>query len=223
MRAVIFANGQLSDPQADHARLRPGDWILAADGGLHNARRLGITPAVVIGDLDSIEPGELPALQACGTTLVAHPRRKNETDLELALAYAVQHGADEILVLGALGNRWDQTLANTLLLASPLLAGTRTWLADAGQELTLLRGGQSITLGASPGTTLSLIPLAGDAVGVRTAGLEYPLQDEALRFGATRGISNIFLGRSATVGLAQGLLLVVIGGPSAAESEEVRS
>ena len=221
LRAVIFANGHLSDPEVDRARLRSDDWILAADGGLHNARRLGAHPSVIIGDLDSIDPEGLPALEASGVALVQHPQRKDETDLELALQYAVEQGAQEIVVLGALGDRWDQTLANALLLASPRLAATRTWLADGGQLLTVLRGGQSITLEAPAGTTLSLLPLAGDARGVHTQGLEYALSGETLAFAATRGISNTLLAGSATVGLDQGLLLVTLGGPPAAARVEV--
>jgi len=221
LRAVIFANGHLSDPDGDHARLRPDDWILAADGGLHNARRLGVNPSVVIGDLDSIDPQDLPALAAAGVTVVRHPQRKDETDLELALQYAVQRGAQEIVVLGALGDRWDQTLANALLLASPHLAATRTWLAEGGQLLTVLRGGQSITLEAPAGTTLSLLPLAGDALGVHTQGLEYALSGETLGFATTRGISNTLVGGSATVRLDQGLMLITLGGPPAAAPVEV--
>lgn len=219
MRAVIFANGRLSNPTADRARLRPDDWILAADGGLHNARRLGLTPAVVIGDLDSVEPADVAPLEATGITVVRHPERKDETDLELALAYAVRHGADEILVLGALGDRWDQTLANAVLLASPVLQHTRTWLADGPQQVALVRGGQKLRLDGAPGDVLSLLPLAGDAHGVTTDGLEYPLKDETLHFAATRGISNSLIGTAATVRLTQGLLLVILGGPTITESK----
>ena len=221
MRAVIFANGRLSDPGADRARLRSDDWILAADGGLHNARLLDARPSVIIGDLDSIEPAELQSLKASGITLLQHPQRKDETDLELALEHAVRHGAQEILVLGALGDRWDQTVANALLLASPLLVKVRTWMADGAQLLTVLRGRETITLEAPAGTTLSLLPLAGDAVGVRTQGLEYPLRGETLRFAGTRGISNTLLAGPVTIGLDQGILLITLGGPPGAARSEV--
>ena len=206
MRAVVIANGRLSHPAEDRARMRPDDWILAADGGLHNCRRLGLSPAVVIGDLDSIDTAELAALQA---TVVRHPERKNETDLELALEYAVRHGAQEVLILGALGDRWDQTLANALLLASPTLSEVRTWLADGSQQVTLARPGNSLVLHGHRGDTLSLLPLAGDAHGVTTEGLEYPLHEETLHFAATRGVSNTMLGTTARVHLKAGLLLVV--------------
>jgi thiamine pyrophosphokinase len=209
MRAIIIANGRLNHPACDRARLKPDDWILAADGGLHNCRLLDLTPAVIIGDLDSVSASDLPPLQSAGVTIVRHPQRKDQTDLELALAYAAAHGAQEILVLGALGNRWDQTLANALLLASPTLAAIPTWLADGLQQMSLARPGVPLSLQGRPGDTLSLLPLAGDSRGVTTTGLEYPLIDETLRFTSTRGVSNTLTGSTATVQLTAGLLLVV--------------
>jgi thiamine pyrophosphokinase len=209
MRAVVIANGRLSHPASDGARTRPDDWILAADGGLRNCRMLGLTPAVIIGDLDSVHASELAGLQSAGVTVVQHPERKDETDLELALAYAVAHGAQEILVLGALGDRWDQTLANALLLASPTLAAVPTWLMDGLQQVTLARPGTLLALHGHAGDTVSLLPMAGDAQGITTNGLEYPLHGETLRFAATRGVSNTLVGTTATVQLTAGLLLVV--------------
>lgn len=220
MRAVIVANGRLSHPTIDRARVRPTDWILAADGGLHNCGLLGLTPAVIIGDLDSVDPSVLARLQAVGTTVVQHPRRKDETDLELALAYAVAHDADDLLVLGALGDRWDQTLANALLLASPTLTSIPTSLADGLQVVTLARPERPLSLRGQPGDGLSLLPLAGDAHGVSTRGLEYPLQDETLHFTATRGVSNTLLGTMATISLAAGLLLVIHHASAVAPEED---
>jgi thiamine pyrophosphokinase len=222
LRAVIVANGRLSHPAADRARVGPADWVLAADGGLNNCGLLGLTPAVIIGDLDSVNPSDLARLRSDGTTIVQHPQRKDETDLELALAYAVAHGADALLVLGALGDRWDQTLANALLLASPALAGVRAWLADGLQVVTLVRPGQPLTVRGRSGDTLSLLPLAGDAVGVTTGGLEYPLNDETLHFTATRGVSNTLLGATATVQLTAGSLLVIHHQSAVSPEEEGR-
>ncbi|MCX6072300.1 MAG: thiamine diphosphokinase [Chloroflexi bacterium] len=209
MRAVVVANGHLSHPALDGACLRPDDWVLAADGGLRNCTLLGINPAVIIGDLDSVSPSDLPPLQSAGVTIVQHPERKDETDLELALAYAVAHGSREILVLGALGDRWDQTLANALLLASPTLEAVLIWMVDGLQQVALARPDRSIALHGHAGDTVSLLPLAGDALGVTTSGLEYPLDNETLLFAATRGVSNTLLGTTATVQITAGLLLVV--------------
>jgi thiamine pyrophosphokinase len=60
-----------------------------------------------------------------------------------------------------------------------------------------------------PGDTISLIPLNGDALGITTEGLAYPLKDEGLTSGSVRGISNMLEKSSAHVKLLNGLLLVV--------------
>ena len=78
------------------------------------------------------------------------------------------------------------------------------------QEIRLIRGGETLKVYGRAGDTVSLIPLCGDAHGVTTEGLEYPLHSETLLFGATRGISNVLLGEMAAVTLEEGLLLCVV-------------
>ncbi len=210
LRAVIFANGQLDDLEAARAELLAGDLIIAADGGALHCRRLGITPAVVIGDFDSLSDDDLQVLELAGARLVRYPERKDYTDLELALRYAAGQGADEILVLGGLGSRWDQTVANLLLPAAPGLESTRIRILDGLQEIMLIRGGETLALPGKPGDTVSLLPLAGEACGLVTTGLEYPLKGETLAFGSSRGISNVIHAPDASVTLGQGLLLCVL-------------
>ena len=209
MRAVLFANGRMSQPALDRAQLRQDDWIIAADGGLRNCMALGLKPAVVIGDFDSVEEENLQAPQLSGALLIRHPARKDETDLELAVIHAVRQGAQEIVVLGALGERWDQTLANVLLMAGLEAQGADMRLLDGPQEIRLVRAGQTLAVEGQAGDTLSLIPLKGDARGIDTSGLEYPLERGTLRFGATRGLSNTLVGHSATVRLEKGLLACI--------------
>lgn len=210
MRAVVFANGRLTHPHLDRAILRPDDWILAADGGAVHCRELGVVPDVVIGDLDSAPQDEIDRLRAGGAQVLDHPRRKDQTDLELALAHAYEGGADEIVILAAMGERWDQTLANVLLLRSINLPSGRTRIVDGTQQIGILRGGDVIRLDGLPGDTVSLLPIAGDAVGVTSRGLEYPLEGATLVFGASRGVSNSLTEAEAEVRLLEGVLLVVV-------------
>lgn len=210
MRTVIFANGRLSDPLLDRGLLRPDDWIIAADGGTAHCRELGVVPAVVIGDLDSTPADEIERLKANGVQIIRHPRRKDETDLELAMMHAVQAGADEILILGAMGDRWDQTIANLLLLSLVDLPSGRALIVDGRQQVGLLRAGEAFVVRGLPGDTVSLLPIAGDAGGITTDGLEYALRGSTLRFGATRGVSNLLLTTEASISLQEGKLLVVL-------------
>jgi thiamine pyrophosphokinase len=219
LRAVIFANGLLSQPTP-----LPGDdligylagekvegqIVIAADGGAYHCRQLGITPDVVIGDFDSLDEAELVAVEKDGAQLIRYPARKDYTDLELALRYAIERGAQEILVLGALGRRWDQSLANLLLPAADSLASAKITLLDWPQEIRLVRPESIMEIHGHPGDTVSLIPLGNKPLGITTQGLEYPLNNESLEFGGTRGISNVLLGETASVTLKEGLLLCVV-------------
>jgi thiamine pyrophosphokinase len=221
-RAIIFANGSLTDPEAARAVIRADDLLIAADGGADYCRRLGLRPHILVGDLDSVTAEQAVALEAAGTKMIRHPARKNETDLELALDHALGEGFADILILAGLGGRWDQTLANLLLpfrsaarAASggsndPPNARPNIRLLEGLQEIIALCGPAVVHLDGKPGDIVSLIPVGGDARGVSTSGLEYPLHDEALRFGATRGVSNVLVESQADISVAEGFLICVI-------------
>ncbi len=207
MRIIIFANGVMDDPRADAIRrIAPGDIIVAADGGTRHALDAGVIPQHIIGDLDSLGSETRAQLEAAGTIFHAHPPAKDETDLELALLWAAEQPAKTIVVLGVLGGRPDQALANLLLLALPALEGREVILAGGEWTIQCLRGGETLILHGSPGDTVSLIPLGGDAHGVRTMGLAYPLRDETLHFGLARGVSNVMEEAIAVVKIASGRL-----------------
>ena len=208
-RTIIFANGALAHPHAARALIGPGDRLIAADGGAAHCLALGLTPHLVIGDFDSIAPADLDALQRAGAQLVRHPARKDQTDLGLALETAVREGATDVTILGGLGGRWDQTLANLLLPTLPWLAQARVEIADGQQIIRYLRGPGQMALNGHPGDTLSLIALGAGAQGITTTGLEYPLTGGSLQPGSTLGISNTFTGPQATITLDSGLLIIL--------------
>jgi thiamine pyrophosphokinase len=207
MRAIVIANGHVGNSEASRVQNWPYDCVICADGGAQHALGLGLAPDVVVGDLDSLD-GDLRArLEDEGCQVLVHPPRKDETDLELALRYAIDHGVDEILILGALGGRIDQTLANVLLLALPELQKVKTRIVAGDQEMFLIRGQAFIE--GQVGDTVSLLPIAGDVRGITAEGLEYPLQHGTLKFGPTLGISNVLTVPVARVQVGQGLLLCV--------------
>jgi thiamine pyrophosphokinase len=208
MRIVIFANGTMDDPRSEADRwIEPDDIIVGADGGTLHALDAGLRPDHVIGDLDSLSNELQERLEEEGVSLHDHPPAKDETDLELALLWAAEQKPDaEILVLGALGGRPDQEFANLLLLTLPALEGRNVCMVGEDWQIRLIRGGETLTVCGQPGETVSLIPLGGDARGVTTSGLRYPLDDEVLDFGPARGVSNVVESNKATVKVDQGLL-----------------
>lgn len=209
MRAIIVANGTVEDGETFAHRVREDDLVIAADGGALVAQHLGLHPSVIVGDLDSLSAEARAELTEQGVRLLDHPARKNETDTELALRYALEQGADEIVLLGATGSRLDHTLANVLLLAMPLLDGVPASIVSADTEIWLIRGGEELAIEGKAGDIVTLLPLGQDALGVTTAGLEWALENDTLQFGPARGVSNVLIAETARVALREGLLVAL--------------
>jgi thiamine pyrophosphokinase len=208
MRAVIFVNGIIADYASAAAWLRADDLLICANGGTRHCLTLGRTPHALVGDLDSIDAVTAQQLAGQGVIFERHPRAKDETDLEVAVAYAVRQGARCILLLGALGGRLDQMVANLLMMARTEWP-VRIMLADEQQLAQVVGAGEQLILEAPIGSTVSVIPLTASVTGITYTGLEYPLTNHTLYLGSTRGVSNMIIGSPATIQVATGLLLVV--------------
>ena len=204
MRVIVVANGVMRS----HFTLESDDVLIAADGGLRHCLDLGLQPAILIGDMDSIDEGDLAALEPSGTQILRYPTQKDFTDLELALQHALNLGADEIVIVAALGARWDQTIANLLLPTS--FPSVKIRLLDGSQEIHYIRAGENLEIHGRPGDIVSLIPLAGKASDITTEHLEYPLYRDELTFGSTRGVSNVLLEATGTISINGGLLLCIV-------------
>jgi thiamine pyrophosphokinase len=206
-RLVIFANGLLPDLKFARNLIQPGDILCAADGGTHHALAIGLSPSIVIGDLDSLTPGDRQSLEAKAVEIKQYPRDKDKTDLELALLYATQTGQREILIIGALGGRLDQTLGNLSLLSDPRLSTYDIRLDDGVEQAFFIR--TRFEIRGKPGETVSLIPWGGEVTGISTKGLRWPLRVETLFPDKARGISNEMSRDTAEIEIASGLLLCI--------------
>ena len=206
-RAFVFVNGTLANLEGIRSQIETGDTLVAVDGGLRHLDALGLTPNLVIGDLDSIDPQRLADLQAAGITIERFPREKDETDLELALLKLSQTGYDVIRVVAALGGRLDQTLANLFLLELDGLEKVNIRLDDGREEILIIR--DTAIVAGKPGETFSLLAMDGCTRGIQTQGLKYPLKDETLCPNRSRGISNEMLGDEAQIKIHSGRLLCI--------------
>ena len=206
MRIIIFANGNLPNLEKAHSLIRPDDFILCADGGTRHALALGLTPNVVIGDLDSVTEEERRKMKEMGVEVMEFSMDKNETDLELTINHALTLEPEQILILAALGGRMDQTLANISLLSDLRLSTFDVRLTDGVEEIFFCRD-QAKVEGRS-GDIVSLIPWQGEVTGVFTENLRWHLHYETLYPEKTRGISNEMTSDVATVSITSGLLLI---------------
>jgi thiamine pyrophosphokinase len=218
-RAIVLADGG-APTRAGLDAAWPGwsdgvDLVVAADGGIRLAAGLGLRVDAWLGDGDSIGAAVLDELRRTGVPVALSPTDKDESDAELALLAALRAGAADVTILGALGGwRLDHEFANVALLGHPAAAGVAVRLLDDRARVRLLAGPgpggapARLDLAGRVGDLVSLVPM-DEAIGVTTAGLRFPLRDEALPVGPARGLSNVRDAAAAEVRVRRGRILVI--------------
>jgi thiamine pyrophosphokinase len=205
--AVVVAGGALGRQVVPDDVAR-ADLIVAADSGLDLARRLGLGVDALVGDLDSVSDDGLAWAKDTGVLIEHAPSDKDETDLELALRHAAASEPDRLVVLGGAGGRLDHLLANLAVLCGPLTASiaTEAWIGEA--QVLVVR--DRVAIDDAVGATVSLLAWHGDAAGVTTLGLRWPLKGATLRAGSALGTSNVVVAERAGVAIDAGVVSVVI-------------
>lgn len=178
------------------------DYIIAADGGASTCFRYSRVPDLVIGDLDSYvaQPGF--------DVQVILDEDQETNDLEKAIQHALKVGATSIVVLGATGERLDQTLKNISVMVqfqhkidSLVLKDDLCWMRILPDKFSLK---------TCPGTLISLFPVSGVVTGIRTKGLKFSLNDESLQNGVRDGSSNESTGDLVEISHVDGDLLLMV-------------
>ncbi len=201
MRAVIIGNGAITNYDKIKQRLRCDDYIICADGGYNHTKKLGVKPSVVIGDMDSIGDNDYDG------EIINLPIRKDFTDSEVCVKYILLKHFDEVMMLGFTGKRQDHAISNMLLLKQFADTETKAYIVDENNEIYFTNFENTIY--GKKGDIVSIIPITGNLCGVTTKGLDYPLNDETLQFGESRGVSNIMTSDKCTINIKSGFGLII--------------
>ena len=199
MTALIVGNGEVSE------KIKPllpeNAYVICADGGFRHMDKLGLTPDIVIGDMDSVKA------DLHGEKTIVYPVRKDFTDSEIAVNYAIDNGFSDLVLIGFTGTRTDHTLTNLFLLKGISERGARAEIIDEhnviryAEKENIIRG--------KKGDIVSIIPIGGDVSGITTEGLDYPLFSETLEFGKGRGVSNEMTGDECRITVKNGSALII--------------
>ncbi len=206
-RCAVFVGGDIGDYSVVEAELRPDDTLIAADSGARHLAALGMTPHMLIGDMDSIAPDIKDRFLTSGTPCRIYRPEKDETDGELAMEAALESGAGEIVIFGILGDRLDHFLGVLSLLKRALDKGVRARMLSDNQEIWLIQGEE--VLGLPVGSLVSFIPFGDDAMGVTLEGFKYPLFKYDYYHGTPIGLSNIIEKTPAIVTIGRGILVAI--------------
>ena len=183
------------------------DLLICCDGGARHLAAAGVTPDVLVGDMDSIESSRLADYGRKGVKIIQHPADKDFTDTALALDYAVGLHPERIHIWGALGGRMDHALANLFLLLKGKEAGIKICLLDEFCEAFI--ADNDVTFAGVTGCLVSLLALSPRVEGVTLQGFLYPLDEGTLSLSESRGISNIIQAEQAHICVRSGNLLVI--------------
>jgi len=205
-RILLFTGGNLGPWALE--QIRDGDTLVGVDRGAVFLIQNGLFPDLAIGDFDSVTEAELASIrEQTRAFLTCDPVWKDQTDTEMAFHWALQQHPEEILILGALGTRFDHSLANIHLLARALEAGVPCRIVDEKNEVRLIK--ESTSVRKDRFHHVSLLPLSPEVRGITLEGFQYPLHKATLRIGDSLGISNVLLEETGRIHLDTGWLLVI--------------
>lgn len=208
MKAVIFAGAKIADYTFCEEYLEGGDILICCDGGLHHTKALGLTPDFIVGDFDSVSQEVLDYYKGKNIPIHQFPARKDETDMQLGIALALEKGATDLVLFGGIGSRFDHTLANAHLLLGLLKKGIRARLVDENNCVELVD--RPITIYGKVGDLVSTIPLSMMVKGITLKGFEYPLINRDLALDDDMvAVSNVLAQEEAIIDFTDGYLYVI--------------
>ena len=209
----IFTGGQVFADSIGELSLAPkdGDLIIAADSGYMTARRFGIKPDILLGDLDSLECSELSQGELDEMEKIIVPRIKDDTDTQLAVDTAIERGAENICIIGGLGGRLDHTLSSVFLLEYIAEHGVSCVMTDGRNIVRMLVSyGEKRMVTVERGYKyLSLVSLSDICRGVSMTGVFYPLDSIELTRKYSYAVSNEITSEYAEISLTDGVMLII--------------
>ncbi len=179
-----------------------GDLVIAADAGYLTAKKMGVTPDILLGDFDTLGVENIPE----GIECLRVPTEKNDTDTQLAVQVAAERGVWEIVIVGGLSGRVDHTLSILAILED-------LWERKAGRiYATLTDGKNRVRFIRSSGTILprsqyrffSLIAADETVKGITLEGCKYPLKNGRISRRNQWAVSNEITGNCAIVEISRG-------------------
>ncbi len=197
-KALIIAAGNTENVLLEEKY----DLVIAADGGYDKALDMGISVDLFIGDMDSVKDEKIEAPK------VELPCEKDFTDTEAAVEKAIEMGFTEIHLTGALGTRFDHSLANVSMLFKYIKKEIFIKILDSHNEIFAVSG--KFTLEGKKGATVSILPLEDKLKGLTLEGFYYPLKERDVEFGSSLTVSNVVIDDIADISIGEGTALLII-------------
>lgn len=192
-RSILCLNGALPESEFFSTALP----IIAADGAANTLVKMGITPQLVIGDLDSIDPELLQQLP------VLHYPNQDHCDFEKSLDYLAKQQLLPSIIVGVNGGYLDHILNNV-----NVFVGTKNILYAPPIIGFALSGNETKEIILPVNTKISMLGMP-EAV-VSTNGLRWELNRYQLLFPGRNSCFNQSREKLVRIHIERGSMLVLI-------------
>lgn len=197
----IFAGGDITD--LNFIDIQQEDMIICADRGYKYVKELGISPDIIVGDFDSYD-SDLPEEIEIHRSIP----EKDDTDTMLALKLAIERGADYVKIYGALGGRFDHTVANIQTLKYASEHGCTAEICNSDNIIMLQEHGER-EYNAMKGWYFSVFAYSPEILIAELSGVKYPLENAVITNTFPLGVSNEITAEKAILCIKKGTALVV--------------
>jgi len=201
-KIAIFANGYVKNLKFHKDLLKDADIIICADGGANNAKKIGVIPNYIIGDLDSASKSSIEFFK--DKSKIIKDDNPDKTDMELALSFAETLAPSEILIMGAIGDRIDHTLANIMCL-DKIKSDVKGQIVDEKNIIELVENSADIS--GDKNDIISIVPIT-DISNLCYTCLKWNVENLDTNIGWF-GISNRLEEKNANISLSNGKLLLI--------------
>lgn len=201
-RCVIVGGAKITQYDRAKAALKPDDYVIYCDSGLKHQQALGAEPSLIVGDFDS------HANPHSAVETIVLPCEKDDTDTVFAVKEAINRGFTDFLLLGAVGERLDHTLANVSILLMLDDRGLNGRIIDDYSEMEIVSRTPKRVDGSFK--YYSILNISGTARGICETGCKYPLENAEIECSYQYGVSNeVNHGEEAVISVVEGRLLLI--------------
>lgn len=188
------------------------DKYIGVDRGSLFLIKQGIPVDLAVGDFDSVDQKEYERIVQDTKALIKLPAEKDETDLEVALDYVLEHFSKaELTIMGALGGRLDHLLTNVFLVQRPKYQSLapHITLFDQQNLVRYLLPGKHQLPKIERYKYIGFVQMGSEDT-LAIEGAKYPLKAEE-NFSPIYA-SNEFTSSQMTVSLERGMVMVIYSG-----------
>lgn len=203
-KCIIIANGKSPSKKViDYFYKKSFNTIICADGGANSAKKLGIIPDYIIGDLDSVDKSVLKFFKK--KSKIIQIKRQNDTDVEKCLKFAIKNKFSEVILLGVTGDRLDHTICNLGII---LKFFSKIKMILVAENSFLIPINSESTIKSKIGETISLYAF-NNKTRISSSGLKYKLNNTALPFGVKESTSNVSTASLVKLKVKNGIVFVI--------------